>query len=273
MLPLARSLAPSFSVFVPDLPGFGRSQQPASPLGIVELATALAASLDAAGLGRPAFVANSMGCQVVTELAVRRPERVGPLVLVGPTVDPQRRAARHQVFSGLRAAAREPRSVLARAARDDVAVGVGALLTTARAALADRIEERLPLIEQPAVVVRGDHDAFVGQSWAERATALLPNGRLVVVPAEPHAVHYTRPDLIAGIVRELVVQEGEQAGHELAGRFPHRHVPALEADELRSRQDLVPLRGDARRHEPVVVTPDEQGRGVDGRELRAQVPV
>src|SRR5206468_1863129 len=83
-----------------------------------------------------AFVANSMGCQIVTELAVHLPGRVGPLVLVGPTVDPQRRAARHQLLGGLRDAAREPRSLLGIAARDDAVVGVGALLATARSALA-----------------------------------------------------------------------------------------------------------------------------------------
>src|SRR6266540_2854322 len=52
MLPLAQSLAPSFSVFVPDLPGYGRSQRPRTPLGIADLAAALAGWLDAAGLQR-----------------------------------------------------------------------------------------------------------------------------------------------------------------------------------------------------------------------------
>ena len=113
MLPLAQSLAPSYSVFAPDLPGYGRSQRPHIPLGIADLAAALAGWLDAAGLRCPAFVANSMGCQIVTELAVRLPRRVGPMVLIGPTVDPQRRAARHQLLGGLRDAAREPRSLLA----------------------------------------------------------------------------------------------------------------------------------------------------------------
>ena len=272
MVPLAHSLVPSFSVFVPDLPGFGRSQQPPSPLGIADLATALAACLDAAGVWCPAFVANSMGCQIVTELAVRRPERVGPIVLVGPTVDPQRRGARHQILSGLRAAAREPPSLLARAACDDAAFGVGALLATARAALADRIEERLPLIAQPTVVVRGDGDAFVGQTWAEQATALLPRSRLVVVAGEPHAVHYTRPDLVARIVQELV-EEGEQAGSKVSRRLPHRHMSAAEADEPGAGQDLVPLRRDPRGKKPVVLTPDDQRAGVDGRKLRTQVSV
>jgi pimeloyl-ACP methyl ester carboxylesterase len=273
MLPLAQSLAPSFSVFAPDLPGYGRSEQPRAPLGIADLAIALAGWLDAAGLWRPVFVANSMGCQIVTELAVRRPERVGPMVLVGPTVDPQRRSARHHVFSGLRDAAREPRSLVARAARDDAAVGAGALLATARSALADRIEQRLPSVTPPTVVVRGEHDAFVGQRWADEATALLPRGRLVVVAREPHAVHYTRPDLVSGIVHELLVEEGEQGSNELPRRFPHRDVSARQPDEPGAGQNSLPLRGDPRRKEPVVLAPKEQRPRVDGRELLGQVPV
>jgi 2-hydroxy-6-oxonona-2,4-dienedioate hydrolase len=273
MLPLAKSLAPSFSVFAPDLPGYGRSQRPHTPLGIADLAGALAGWLDASELRCPAFVANSMGCQIVTELAVRLPGRVGPMVLIGPTVDPQRRAARHQLLGGLRDAAREPRSLLALAARDDAAFGVGALVATARAALADRIEERLPLIVQPTVVVRGEDDGFVGQSWAETAAALLPRSRLVVVPREPHAVHFTRPDLIARIVHELVVEEREQAGSQLPWRLPHRHVPAAEADEPGGGQDSLPLGGDPRRKQPVILAPDEQRSGLNQRELHAQVSV
>ena len=273
MLPLAQSLAPFFSVFVPDLPGYGRSQSPGAPLGMADLAAALAGCLDAAGLQRPAFVANSMGCQIVTELAVHLPGRVGPLVLVGPTVDPQRRQARRQLLGGLRDAAREPRSLLSLAARDDAVVGVRALLATARSALADRIEQRLPLILQPAVVVRGENDGFVGERWAESAAALLPRGRLVVVPGEPHAVHYTRPDLIARIVHKLLIEEGEQASSQLPRRLPHGHVPALEANEPGAGQHPLPLLGDPRRKQPVVLAPDEQRVGTNGRELGAQAPM
>ena len=225
MLPLARALAPSCSVFVPDLPGQGRSAALRSYTSMSDLADALDEWSVANGLDRPLVVANSMGCQIVTDLAARRPDRVGPMVLIGPMVDPARRAARHQLFAALRDSAREPLSLIALAARDNAAAR-RTLLATARFALADRIEDRLPLIQQPTVVVRGGDDRFVGRAWAERVAALLPRGRLVLVPREAHAVHYTRPELIAGIVRDLLVEEREHEVGDLFGRFEHRDVAA-----------------------------------------------
>jgi 2-hydroxy-6-oxonona-2,4-dienedioate hydrolase len=273
MIPLARSLAADFSVFVPELPGYGRSEKPRPPLGIGALATALAGYLDALELERPALVANSMGCQVVTELAVRLPERVGPLVLIGPTVDPEQRVARRQLFAGFRDSGREPLGLLAVAAQDGAAMGLRAALTTARAALADRIEERLPLIEQPTLVLRGEKDAFVSAEWAERVSALLPRARLVSIPGEPHAVHYTRPDLVAALVRELLLEESEETGGELLRSFPHRHVATSEEDEPGVGQRLLPLLRNRRRHQPVTLAPDEKRRSSNGGQLRPQVAV
>jgi pimeloyl-ACP methyl ester carboxylesterase len=204
MLPLARALAArSCTAYVPDLPGHGRSPRGGSGLGIRELADAFCAWLDAAGLARPPVVANSMGCQVVTDLAVRRPDRVGPLVLIGPTVDPARRGARHQVFALLRESVREPLSLVGLAVRENAVAGIGPLVSAARACLGDPIERRLPLVEQETVIVHGEQDGFVGREWVEHAATLLPRGRLVVVPDECHAVHYTRPELVAEIVCEL----------------------------------------------------------------------
>ena len=170
------------------------------------------ALLEAVGLERPPLVANSMGCQVVAALAARHPERLGPLVLVGPTIDPHRRTAFRQTLHGTIDSLREPPSLLAIIALDYLVFGPRRLVATARSALRDRIEDNLPRIETPTLVVRGEHDGFISQRWAEEAVALLPQGRLVVVPAEPHAVHYTRPRLVAALVRRFLQEVEDDAG-------------------------------------------------------------
>jgi len=244
MLPLARQLATSYRVLVPDLPGQGKSEPRPGLRSVSELADAFAAWLEAAGLERPAVVANSLGCQVVTELVVREPALVGPLTLVGPTIDPARRRGRHQLFAALRDSAREPVRLLAIAASDDLNAGMRQLVVTARAAFDDRIEERLPFVEQPAVVVRGGDDRFVSAEWAEQVAALLPDGRLVVVPGEPHAVHFTQPATVAGVVRELLAQEGDEALGDRDRLLEHRHVAARQQVQPRVGHEALPLLGD-----------------------------
>jgi len=241
MLPLAEALSRSFSVLIPDLPGSGKSDRPKETLGIGELAALLGQLVDARDISMPITVANSFGCQIVTALAVARPDALGPLVLVGPTVDPTRRSGRRQLFSALRALTREPESVVLESVRRTTAHDAFGLAATARVILTDRIEERLPSIRQPAVVVVGERDAFVDAAWGRRATDLLPHGRLVVVPDEPHAVHFTRPKLIADLVAALHVEEREDRRHEFGGSLEHRHVTAAEENEPRLRNESLPL--------------------------------
>jgi 2-hydroxy-6-oxonona-2,4-dienedioate hydrolase len=273
MIPLARSLADRFSVFVPDLPGYGRSDRPHSPLDIGGLAFALGGCLSAFGLDRPAFVANSMGCQVVTKFAVDSPARAGRMALIGPTVDPTQRRARHQLLSGLRDAAREPLSLFALAAQDEAALGLRALLASFRSALADRIEDRLPLVDQPALVLRGEADRFVSAGWAEQVARLLPRSQLVILGGQPHAAHYTRPHLVARLVGEFLLEEVEQTPGQLLRDFPHRYVPAWENDDSGAGQEPLPLVGEPRRQEPIALAPDEERPNSNRVELGPQVAV
>ena len=80
-------------VQVVDLPGFGLSGDPGRVVGVAEQADHLAAWLEAGGLPPVAVLGNSFGCQVAVELAMRHPDRVAGLVLVGPTMDSSARTA------------------------------------------------------------------------------------------------------------------------------------------------------------------------------------
>ncbi len=201
MVPLAERLAPYYRVYAPDLPGFGLSDKPRHALDVPELADALAAWMEAVGLGRATLLGNSFGCQIIAEFAVRYPQRIERAVLQGPTVDPHARTALRQIVRWQLDTPREPPSQALIILRDYLDCGIRRLVRTFRYSLSDRIEEKLPRIGVPTLVVRGGRDPVVPQRWAEEATRLLLMGRLVVVPGAGHTVNYNSPLELARVVR------------------------------------------------------------------------
>lgn len=200
MLPTLVRVAPQHRGYAPDLPGFGASEKPGRTLGLGELADVLAAWMDAAALERAAVVGNSVGCQVVLELALRHGGRTACLVLLGPTIDPAARSPRALLWRWLLNARHEPARLLPVLLRDYRAAGIWRPLRTLAAALRDPVEQKLPRIETPALVLRGEHDALVSQAWAERVAELLPRGRLAVVPGAAHTVNFNAAEPTARLI-------------------------------------------------------------------------
>jgi 2-hydroxy-6-oxonona-2,4-dienedioate hydrolase len=98
--------------------------------------------------------------------------------------------------------------------RDYWDCGVPRLLRTFRFALRDRIEENLPRIHAPILVVRGGRDVMCPQPWAEEVTRLLPRGRLLVIPGGSHTLVYTAPLELVRVVRPFLAEArapGERA--------------------------------------------------------------
>ena len=202
-VPLARRLERRFAVLAPDLPGDGLSATPERPLRIAELADALREWLDLAGIQSAPLVGNSVGCQIAVDLAVRAPERVSRLVLVGPTMDPSAPTLLAQWWGLVRDAVGEPVGLNIAELRDYLRMGPRRILATARDALADETAAKLVRVRQPALVIRGERDRIVSQAWAERVAAALPAGRLEVVRGSPHATHWAAAGEVARLVEEF----------------------------------------------------------------------
>src|SRR5512132_1835643 len=100
-MPLVAKLAGHQPVHVVDRPGFGLSGDPGRVLDVIEHPDHLADWLNAAGLPFVAVLGNSFGCQVAVELAVRHPDRVAGLVLVGPTMALSARTAPREILRWL----------------------------------------------------------------------------------------------------------------------------------------------------------------------------
>ena len=77
-------LAVRYRVVALDAPGFGLSDKPAGPYDLAAQTGRLAAFLDRWTTGPVVLVGHSMGGELATALALRRPARVVALVLIAP---------------------------------------------------------------------------------------------------------------------------------------------------------------------------------------------
>ena len=185
--PSGREFARSFPVEVPDQPGFGRSDGPATALDVDSLGDFLDAYMAARGIARGALVGTSFGCQVATACARRHPQRVARLVLQGPAAAPEDRAALRMVWLWQQNGRQEPGDMRLLASEYRSA-GFRRVFQTFNHYRRYPIEDVLRRIEIPTLVIRGEADKLVSQQWAEHLADVAPNGELIVVPGAAHTM-------------------------------------------------------------------------------------
>lgn len=199
--PSAAELAKYGPVYLVDLPGYGSAPNPRRDVSIVDHAGVLNRFLVAEGIDRPVLVGHSMGTQVVSQLVLDYPECTDRIVLLAPTMDPDARGFWHATGRLLRdILTREPPEVNALVSVDYFfRCGIPYFLKQTRHLLADRIEERLPLLEARGLVIRGDRDVICPEGWTRRVAGLLKDGAYAEVPG-PHVIMFTDPPRVAAYI-------------------------------------------------------------------------
>jgi len=206
MVPTAVCLAPYYHVYLPDLPGFGKSAKPSHILTVPELADALADWMQLMGLPPAVLLGNSLGCQIIVNFALKYPERITHAVLVGPTMDPRARSIHQAALRLMLDMPYEPLHFLPVLLREYLAAGPRRTIRTLQYAFADRMEEHLPCVHTPTLIVRGARDPIVGQEWTEEVHRLLADSQLVVVRGAGHAVNFNSPDTLVRAVQAFLAK-------------------------------------------------------------------
>lgn len=196
MEPVAKYLAQSFNVYIPDLPGFGKSHKPKNVLNIEEHADFLNEFIEHLNIKKVIYLANSFGTQVVVEYALKYPLKSKALILIAPTVDPNQRTLIQQAKSLVIDLQYEPLWQRVRAIIDYHKAGTFRMLKTAKISVDDRIEKKLPKIKIPALVMRGTKDPFISKKWANKTIDLLSNGTLVEINGKGHTLNSNSPQQV-----------------------------------------------------------------------------
>ena len=207
-----RRLQASTASTVVALPGYGVPGGGDDALDPTALAEHLLRRLDALGVARAVLVGHSASCQIVVEAAVRSPDRVAGLVLVGPTTDP--RADRWPRLAGrwLRTAAWERPHQVPLLVRDYTRTGPARMAWAMDAARRHRMEQVLPLVRCPVLVVRGRHDRIAPGDWIAALAAAARRGRATSLPAGAHMVPITHPRDLAVAIGPFLLRPGAAPG-------------------------------------------------------------
>jgi pimeloyl-ACP methyl ester carboxylesterase len=216
---MLRELGHDRSVYAPDLPGHGSSDGAASKISVADLAGAIGDFVDSLRLRSVDVFGYQLGALLAAELAIARPQQIRRVMLWGaPCYSPQERAALLQgtTTPGTRddgsdvveewqrmlerRGANSPPAALAEELGDRLRAG-----TSGTRALSAAIEyptlERLPLVKQPALVLR-----LRDESWdhAPRVRAALPSGSMLDVPDYGQGFLSASPQRFASIAREFL---------------------------------------------------------------------
>jgi pimeloyl-ACP methyl ester carboxylesterase len=201
-----RNLAPyltqsGFRVYIPDLLGYGRSEQPADfSYSVRDEATVVVGFMDALGLKQVELGGWSMGGWIAVLVAAEHPERVSRLMLfdaaglnVQPTFDtalftPSTIAQLNELEALL---SPQPQPIPAFVARDllrnfrlngwVVQRALATMLTGQ-----DAVDSLLPQFKTPVLLVWGSLDQITPPSDGEMMHRLIPQSQLDVIPGCGH---------------------------------------------------------------------------------------
>ncbi|CAG8908474.1 unnamed protein product [Penicillium egyptiacum] len=217
---LGRHLAPWFRVFIPDLPGFGRSSKAIQKCDIVsisQLAQGLHDWMDVAGIRKAHLVSNSLGCQILAEFTRRWPDRVDRLVLQGPTVDTSHQSTLKTLLASAANSRNEPMSMSLISLQDYWRAGLRRAFALFRATAEYRILDALQEVNNPTLLLSCELDPITPCRWVAELSEKMPNAVHYVLKKAAHTANYSATEIMSrSVLRYLLIQDDEEIGR--AGR-------------------------------------------------------
>ncbi|OGO30432.1 MAG: hypothetical protein A2Z29_05200 [Chloroflexi bacterium RBG_16_56_11] len=200
-----RELADKYTVYAPDLPGYGGSEPLDGRYYIPELSDFIGKFTASLGLEKFYLIGHSLGGGIALNYALESPQKIKKLVLVSSLCLGREIAFWVRLFSlpalvksvgmmfvgilkGLNWLARHLNPAAYIMPLSPASVAVGGNITTFRQQTLV-LDDRLPEINMPTLLVWGSRDPIVPVKQAYRAAAAIPDCRVKVFEKRGHNVH------------------------------------------------------------------------------------
>ena len=228
-LPFHEKLAERARIIAPAHPGCAQTDENKDVESVEDVVFHYLEVIDALQLERFDLVGSCVGGWIAAELAVRHPEKIRKLVLIGASGLFVERALIGDVFMMAQpeygASYASLREMLFASADQPHALemfpdGKGEIEDEVRRyqmlRLSSRIgfkppyfynyslRNRLHRIFAPALIIWGERDNFVPRAHGELYSQRIPNAQLTIIPGAGHSAHVEKPDETAKLVLDFL---------------------------------------------------------------------
>jgi len=221
--PFLEGLAEAAHVTAPLHPGFGHSELPSDFKSVDDLAYLYLDMLRELNLSNVTLVGESLGGWIAAEIAVRSTEQISRLVLAdsvgvrfgSPTevdIADLNMLSQEEVVARSYFSAEVGRRDLVGMSDDDLVV-----MSRNRVAMTQytwspymhnpRLRRWLHRIDVPTLVVWGKQDRIVSPAYGSKLAALIPGSRFVTIDQCGHYPHVERPNELARLVFEFMLED------------------------------------------------------------------
>jgi len=222
-------LAERYQAIAFDNRGVGRSDVPAGPYTITQMAADAEAVLDANGHDTAHVVGASLGGMIAQRFALAYPDRLRSLILICTTPGGANAVtASREVMTAMVQGGDDPRKVYRRNAwflygddtrtnhparieedleyRQKIPTTPAGYLGQLTAAMGHDTWDGLPSIAVPTLVVHGDADLLVPTANGPLLAGRIPGARLVMVPGAGHMLQADGGDLVRESVLDFLAR-------------------------------------------------------------------
>jgi pimeloyl-ACP methyl ester carboxylesterase len=208
-----------FSVFIPDLPGFGATPSPGKPLVLSDYVDFVYRYIRQHAINRPVIIGHSFGGRIALKFQSAHPDAVRALVLTGtPGYTPVWRK-RLVFFTVIAKIGKCMLSILPvpvirnqiRAwyyylvgARDYYRAS-GVMRETFKHIVREDLTGYMKSVSVPCLLVWGAQDRITPVWIAERMSEVIPRAKSVTIPGADHGVSYKEPKRFAESIQSFLL--------------------------------------------------------------------
>jgi len=217
-------LSEKYRTIAPDNRGAGRSEAPAGPYSIAQMAADAAAVLNAARVNAAHIFGMSMGGMIAQEFALQYPHKVRSLIL-GCTAagGPQAVRAEEAALQVLMTRGQDPDQFTKAVSpfiydagtpperiEEDTAVrrkwypSADAYFAQLQAVIAWEAYSRIGQISVPTLVIHGENDRLVPPENGRLIAARIPGAKLAMIPDANHIFTTDQPDLAHAAILDFL---------------------------------------------------------------------